>query len=233
MHGSGEDGRRRRTLPLRSNTGERPVTGGRGQRRRSHPAVRAHLRTRRGSRLCRVSSGTAHEWPVVAVEKPEPIAWRTFMRRSDNPRIPTFAEAMDQALTTEETARLTAHLRPQAETGTGRRLERCHPGSSEGASPASYAAGTAGDQRRQLPPADPAAVRCIGVSAVDSVSAAWPAAAACTRPDELPWRPACPGDACRRSSGRSNASLMSSASTSTPNGSSPAPPTASSATDQR
>lgn len=54
------------------------------------------------------------------IEAPEPTPWNAFLHQSGNPRIPTFAEAMDQALTAQETARLTARLRPQVEAGHGR-----------------------------------------------------------------------------------------------------------------
>ena len=41
--------------------------------------------------------------------------WEAFLNTAGNPKIPTFAEAMDQALTPEETERFTAHLRPLVE----------------------------------------------------------------------------------------------------------------------
>lgn len=53
------------------------------------------------------------------IEPVEPMPWDTFLNRSGNPRIPTFGEAMDEALTTAEAARLTAQLRPQVERGFG------------------------------------------------------------------------------------------------------------------
>lgn len=54
------------------------------------------------------------------IQAPEPMSWETFLHSSGNPRIPTFGEAMDQALGPEEIARLTARLRPQIEAGHGR-----------------------------------------------------------------------------------------------------------------
>jgi SAM-dependent methyltransferase len=48
------------------------------------------------------------------------VDWETFVRWAGNPRIPTFADAMDQALSAEERERLTAFLRPQVESGRGR-----------------------------------------------------------------------------------------------------------------
>src|SRR4051812_5461667 len=49
----------------------------------------------------------------------EPIAWHVFANSSGNPRIPTFAEAMEVALTPEERDRVTEHLRPLVEQGKG------------------------------------------------------------------------------------------------------------------
>lgn len=57
---------------------------------------------------------------AVDVQPPEPMPWDTLLNASGNPRIPTLAEAMRQALTDEETARLTAELRPQIESGLGK-----------------------------------------------------------------------------------------------------------------
>jgi len=42
------------------------------------------------------------------------MAWDTFLNSSGNPRIPTFGEAMGEALTLAEAARLTAELRPRS-----------------------------------------------------------------------------------------------------------------------
>jgi SAM-dependent methyltransferase len=56
--------------------------------------------------------------------KPEPMwhtrDWDVFVNSSPNPLLPTLAEAMADALTTEEQDRLTAKLRPQVEGGRGR-----------------------------------------------------------------------------------------------------------------
>ena len=49
----------------------------------------------------------------------EPLSWSVMSTRAGNPRIPTIAEAMEQALTLEEQERLTAHLRPLVEEGRG------------------------------------------------------------------------------------------------------------------
>jgi SAM-dependent methyltransferase len=52
--------------------------------------------------------------------------WDVFVNSSPNPLLPTFAEAMDTALTPDEVARLTEKLRPQVEAGRGTtRLARC------------------------------------------------------------------------------------------------------------
>lgn len=53
------------------------------------------------------------------IEPVEPMAWDAFLNSSGNPRIPTFGEAMGQALTPAEAAQLTAELRPQVEQGLG------------------------------------------------------------------------------------------------------------------
>jgi SAM-dependent methyltransferase len=49
----------------------------------------------------------------------EPRRWDGFLAQAGNPRIPTIAEAMEQALTPEERDELTAHLRPLVEEGRG------------------------------------------------------------------------------------------------------------------
>jgi SAM-dependent methyltransferase len=53
------------------------------------------------------------------VRRSEPLPWDTFVRTPGNPRIPSFAEAMDRALTVDERKRLEAHLRPLVEEGRG------------------------------------------------------------------------------------------------------------------
>lgn len=47
----------------------------------------------------------------------EPRRWETLLNSSGNPKIPTLAEAMRQALTSEEAARYEAHVRPLVEGG--------------------------------------------------------------------------------------------------------------------
>lgn len=56
---------------------------------------------------------------AVDIAPSEPMPWDTVVNASGNPRIPTLAEAMHQALTDQETARLIAELRPQIESGLG------------------------------------------------------------------------------------------------------------------
>jgi ubiquinone/menaquinone biosynthesis C-methylase UbiE len=53
------------------------------------------------------------------IEPPEARNWETFVHSSFNPKIPTLAEAMDEALTAEEQERLVAVLRPAVEEGRG------------------------------------------------------------------------------------------------------------------
>jgi arsenite methyltransferase len=53
------------------------------------------------------------------IEPPEARNWDSFVHSSGNPKIPTLAEAMDEALTTAERDRLVAALRPAVEEGRG------------------------------------------------------------------------------------------------------------------
>src|ERR671922_355177 len=53
------------------------------------------------------------------IEPPEARNWETFLHMSGNPKIPTLAEAMDEALTPEERDRLVPVLRPAVEAGRG------------------------------------------------------------------------------------------------------------------
>jgi ubiquinone/menaquinone biosynthesis C-methylase UbiE len=48
-----------------------------------------------------------------------PRPWEPFVNSAGNPRIPTIAEAMEQALTPDERRRFTEHLRPLVEAGNG------------------------------------------------------------------------------------------------------------------
>jgi ubiquinone/menaquinone biosynthesis C-methylase UbiE len=56
---------------------------------------------------------------VVEVRPLEPRGWDSYLHSSGNPKIPTLAEAMEQALTPDERERLVAALRPAVEEGRG------------------------------------------------------------------------------------------------------------------
>ena len=49
----------------------------------------------------------------------EPRRWEAFLNSSGNPKIPTFAQAMEQVLTPEEREQVAGHLRPLVEEGQG------------------------------------------------------------------------------------------------------------------
>ena len=53
------------------------------------------------------------------IEPPEARDWDSFVHSSGNPKIPTLAEAMDEALTADERDRLVAALRSAVEEGRG------------------------------------------------------------------------------------------------------------------
>jgi arsenite methyltransferase len=53
----------------------------------------------------------------VRAEHPRP--WEVFLHSSGNPKIPTFAEAMEEALSLAERERVASHLRPLVEEGRG------------------------------------------------------------------------------------------------------------------
>ena len=55
----------------------------------------------------------------VEIRPSEPMAWESFLGRAGNPRIPTIAEAMEQALTADEREQLAEVLRPLVEEGGG------------------------------------------------------------------------------------------------------------------
>ena len=50
-----------------------------------------------------------------------PLPWAAILNAAANPRLPTLAEAMSQALTPDEVERLSAHLQPLVEQGLGKR----------------------------------------------------------------------------------------------------------------
>jgi arsenite methyltransferase len=55
----------------------------------------------------------------AVIEPPPPRTWDGFLDSPGNPNIPTFREAIEQALTAVEREQLTAHLRPLVEQGRG------------------------------------------------------------------------------------------------------------------
>ncbi len=55
---------------------------------------------------------------TVKASRP-PASWDRFLRMSGNPLVPPLADVLDQALTEQEKAEFTAHLRPLVETGAG------------------------------------------------------------------------------------------------------------------
>lgn len=56
---------------------------------------------------------------IAEIRPLEPRSWETYLHSSGNPKIPTLAEAMEEALTPEERERLVAELRPAVEKGRG------------------------------------------------------------------------------------------------------------------
>jgi arsenite methyltransferase len=60
------------------------------------------------------------ELRVTVKTRTEPMSWDLFTRISGNPLVPAVGEAMDIALTPQEAAEFTEHLRPLVESGTGR-----------------------------------------------------------------------------------------------------------------
>jgi SAM-dependent methyltransferase len=56
---------------------------------------------------------------IVEIRPLEPRRWEVALHSSGNPKIPTLAEAMEQALTAAERERLIAELRPAVEQGRG------------------------------------------------------------------------------------------------------------------
>jgi arsenite methyltransferase len=55
----------------------------------------------------------------AVVERPRPLKWETFLHASGNPKVPTLAEAMAEALTPEEQEQLVEALRPAVEERRG------------------------------------------------------------------------------------------------------------------
>ena len=59
------------------------------------------------------------ELSIEARGHTEPSTWSGFMDMAPNPLVPTFAEAVAEALSAEEAARFEEHLRPLVESGQG------------------------------------------------------------------------------------------------------------------
>ena len=57
---------------------------------------------------------------TAEIKAHDPRGWETFVHSSFNPKVPTLAEAMEQALTPEERDQLVERLRPAVEEGRGR-----------------------------------------------------------------------------------------------------------------
>jgi len=55
----------------------------------------------------------------MAIMSREPQRWETALHSSGNPRVPTLAEAMRQALRPDEAELYEAHMRPLVEAGRG------------------------------------------------------------------------------------------------------------------
>jgi arsenite methyltransferase len=55
----------------------------------------------------------------IEIRPMEPQSWSGFLNTAGNPKIPTFADAMDRALTAAERERVASHLRPLVEQGAG------------------------------------------------------------------------------------------------------------------
>ncbi|MBW3633375.1 MAG: class I SAM-dependent methyltransferase [Chloroflexi bacterium] len=63
--------------------------------------------------------GEIHRAYQADIELAEPRRWETASHSSGNPRVPTWAEVIEQVLSPEEAARHEAHLRPVVERGKG------------------------------------------------------------------------------------------------------------------
>jgi ubiquinone/menaquinone biosynthesis C-methylase UbiE len=63
--------------------------------------------------------GERHLELRVDIAPQSPQSWETVARSAPNPLAPTLEEAMAEALSTDEAARFTAHLRPLVEAGKG------------------------------------------------------------------------------------------------------------------
>jgi hypothetical protein len=59
------------------------------------------------------------ELRVSVKARKEPVPWPRFLRTAGNPLVPTFGDALDQALSRREAAEFTGYLRPLVESGAG------------------------------------------------------------------------------------------------------------------
>ena len=60
------------------------------------------------------------ELELMAEIRPiDPVPWHVFLNTAGNPKVPTFAEAMDRVLTPQERKQVAEHLRPLVEQGRG------------------------------------------------------------------------------------------------------------------
>jgi arsenite methyltransferase len=59
------------------------------------------------------------ELQVTVRSSRPPVPWDRFLRMSGNPLVPPLADVLDRALTEQEKAEFTAHLRPLVESGAG------------------------------------------------------------------------------------------------------------------
>ena len=67
----------------------------------------------------RTGFGSIHLDLQADIKAPRPVDWIHFVQSAGNPLSPTLEEAMNASLTPTERDRLTAHLKPLVESGTG------------------------------------------------------------------------------------------------------------------
>jgi arsenite methyltransferase len=69
----------------------------------------------------RAGFGEVHLEFTLDIRASPPLPWPAVLNGAANPRVPTLAEAMHQALTAQETDRMSAYLQPLVEQGHGTR----------------------------------------------------------------------------------------------------------------